>query len=153
MRNVEGLSIQICRPKLVMGGTRYTQTQEILARWGDNVQMTWSFRDISIVHVYMRSESIVKLHTKRPRMVDITKVRCDSYLHCVQRDSRLAEEKRLPAAKNVRRYFNWHKLRRRTKRMITCLLTSAGITLTTCRDIRNNITAFYASANAGRQQR
>ena len=58
-----------------------------------------------IVHVYMRSYNTVQLHRKWSQNFDVTNVRCDSYMHCVQRNCRLAEEKRLPSAKNVRRYF------------------------------------------------
>jgi len=42
-----------------------------------------------------------------------------------------------------------HALKRRSKRMITYLLKTDGTTLTTHREIRNHVTVFYASANAG----
>jgi hypothetical protein len=92
-------------------------------------------------HFYCKCTYKIIVHRtvakKRPRNFDIINVGAKvTWTAC--KGLWLAEEK---------------SLRRRKKRMITCLRTSDGTIFTTHQEIRNHITAFYTSANAERQQK
>jgi len=65
---VEESWIQICWPKAVVNGNGLNPT------FGKEVPMTWGFKNIYILHVYMKSYSVVKLHRKQPRSFDTTNI-------------------------------------------------------------------------------